>query len=137
MRYLKNLFKALFMIINSVRNVGNSLKDILNLISFLSSDKKKSSFTITLAELDTNCMYNDIKKYINKFGDGGIGIVKEVSFSKTKHGTMRFTKVKIYKGNNSRSDLLYLALSPLLEKERNNKIVPIDEYKHRKIAAAI
>lgn len=138
MKYLVNLFKAIFMIMNSTRVVGNSGKDIKRLIKFLSS-KKKKVFTLTLAEIDTNCSYKDIKKYIRKFGDGDIGIVKDVKLTNTEIGTMRYTTVTLYKGHNNRSDLLYLALEPLLrkEKEKNNKIVNIDKYKHDKIAVAI
>lgn len=138
MKYLVNLFKALFMIMNSTRVVGNSGKDIRKLIKFLSS-KKKKVLTLTLAEIDTNCTYKDIKRYIEKFGDGNIGIVKDIKLTNTEIGTMRYTTLTLYKGHNNRSDLLYLALEPLLrkEKEKNNKIINIDEYKHSKIAIAI
>lgn len=138
MKYLVNLFKALFMIMNSTRVVGNSGKDIRRLIKFLSS-KKKKVLTLTLAEVDTNCAYKDIKRYIKKFGDGNIGIVKDIKLTNTEIGTMRYTTLTLYKGHNNRSDLLYLALEPLLrkEKEKNNKIINIDEYKHGKIATAI
>lgn len=138
MKYLVNLFKALFMIMNSTRVVGNSGKDIRRLIKFLSS-KKKKVLTLTLAEVDTNCAYKDIKRYIKKFGDGNIGIVKDIKLTNTEIGTMRYTTLTLYKGHNNRSDLLYLALEPLLrkEKEKNNKIINIDEYKHGKIAIAI
>lgn len=138
MKYLVNLFKSLFMIMNSTRVVGNSGKDIRRLIKFLSS-KKKKVLTLTLAEVDTNCAYKDIKRYIKKFGDGNIGIVKDIKLTNTEIGTMRYTTLTLYKGHNNRSDLLYLALEPLLrkEKEKNNKIINIDEYKHGKIATAI
>lgn len=139
MKYLVNLFKALFMIINSTRVVGNSGKDIRRLIKFLSS-KKKKVFTLTLAEVDMdNSAYKDIKKYIRKFDDGNIGIVRDIKLINTKIGTMRYTTLTLYRGNNNRSDLLYLALEPLLrkEKESNNKIINIDKYKHDKIAIAI
>lgn len=138
MKYLVNLFKALFMIMNSTRVVGNSGKDIRRLIKFLSS-KKKKVLTLTLAEVDTNCTYKDIKRYIKKFGDGNIGIVKDIKLTNTEIGTMRYTTLTLYKGHNNRSDLLYLALEPLLrkEKEKNNKIINIDEYKRDKITIAI
>lgn len=140
MKYLVNLFKALFMIMNSTIVAGNSGKDIRRLIKFLSSKTKKEKvLTLTLAEVDTNYTYKDIKRYIKKFGDGNIGIVKDIKLTNTEIGTMRYTTLTLYKGHNNRSDLLYLALEPLLrkEKEKNNKIVNIDEYKHDKIAIAI
>ncbi len=142
MKYLVNLFKALFMIMNSTIVAGNSGKDIRRLIKFLSSKTKKEKvLTLTLAEIDTNsnCTYKDIKRYIEKFGDGNIGIVKDIKLTNTEIGTMRYTTLTLYKGRNNRSELLYLALEPLLrkEKEKNNKIVNIDEYKHDKIAIAI
>ena len=138
MKYLVNLFKALFMIMNSTRVVGNSGKDIRRLIKFLSS-KKKKVLTLTLAEVDTNCTYKDIKRYIKKFGDGNIGIVKDIKLTNTEIGKMRYTTLTLYKGHNNRSDLLYLALEPLLrkEKEKNDKIININEYKRDKIVIAI
>lgn len=136
MKYLVNLFKAFFMIINSVHVVGNSAKDIRRLIKFLSS-KKKKVLILTLAEMDTNCTYKDIKRYVRKFGDGNIGIVKDIKLTRTDAGTMRYTTVTLYKGYNNRSDLLYLALEPLLKNKSNDKIINIDEYKFGKIAVAI
>ena len=138
MKYLVNLFKALFMIMNSTRVVGNSGKDIRRLIKFLSS-KKKKVLTLTLAEVDTNCAYKDIKRYIKKFGDGNIGIVKDIKLTNTEIGKMRYTTLTLYKGRNNRSDLLYLALEPFLrkEKEKNDKIININEYKRDKIVIAI
>ena len=65
--------------------------------------------------------------------------MKDIKLTNTEIGKMRYTTLTLYKGRNNRSDLLYLALEPLLrkEKEKNDKIININEYKRDKIVIAI
>lgn len=132
MRYLLNILKSISMIINSI-SLGNSFKDIKNLIKFLSSDKK-DKLVLNLSEMDSNYLVNDIKSYINKYGHD-IGILKEIQFTRTKSGTFRYTKLTLYKQTN-REELLRIALEPYIER-RHDKIINIDDYKRRDIAVVV
>lgn len=129
MRYLINILRSLIMILES-ECIGNTRRDVLHLIKFLSS-KKQKSLTLVLAEYNTNILVKDLKRYINKYGDG-IGIIRNVELTPCNNGVMRYTKLILFK-KASRRDLLYMALEPYLEREYNDKIISLDKYKLNKV----
>lgn len=130
MLYLLNLIKTYFMRYHS-RKIGNDEGEIKKIIKFLSS-KKSNKLEIEVAEVDTNILYSDLKRYIDKFGHN-IGIVKETKLYHYEIGEMRYTKVTLFKGNRSRQELLSRAIQMQM-KHSNDKIVSMDEYKLRKVS---
>ena len=130
MLYLLNLIKTYFMRYHS-RKIGNDEGEIKKIIKFLSS-KKSNKLEIEVAEVDTNILYSDLKRYIDKFGHN-IGIVKETKLYHYEIGEMRYTKVTLFKGNKSRQELLSRAIQMQM-KHSNDKIVSMDEYKLRKVS---
>jgi len=129
MLYLLNLIKTYFMRYHS-RKIGNDEGEIKKIIKFLSS-KKSNKLEIEVAEVDTNILYSDLKRYIDKFGHN-IGIVKETKLYHYEIGDMRYTKVTLFKGNRSKQELIARAIEMQL-KQHNGKIVSMDEYKLRKV----
>lgn len=130
MLYLLNLIKTYFMRYHS-RKIGNDEGEIKKIIKFLSS-KKSNKLEIEVAEVDTNILYSDLKRYIDKFGHN-IGIIKETKLYHYEIGEMRYTKVTLFKGNRSRQELLSRAIQMQM-KHSNDKIVSMDEYKLRKVS---
>ena len=131
MLYLLNLIKTYFMRYHS-RKIGNDEAEIRKIIKFLSS-KKNNILEIEVAEVDSNILYSDLKKYIDKFGYN-IGIVKETKLYHYDIGVMRYTKVTLFKGNKSKQELISRAIEMQL-KHHSDKIVSMDEYKLRKVDA--
>ncbi len=131
MLYLLNLIKTYFMRYHS-RKIGNDEVEIRKIIKFLSS-KKSNRLEIEVAEVDSNILYSDLKKYIDKFGYN-IGIVKETKLYHYDIGVMRYTKVTLFKGNKSKQELISRAIEMQL-KHHSDKIVSMDEYKLRKVDA--
>ena len=131
MLYLLNLIKTYFMRYHS-RKIGNDEAEIRKIIKFLSS-KKNNRLEIEVAEVDSNILYSDLKKYIDKFGYN-IGIVKETKMYHYDIGVMRYTKVTLFKGNKSKQELISKAIEMQL-KHHSDKIVSMDEYKLRKVDA--
>ncbi len=130
MLYLLNLIKTYFMRYHS-RKIGNDEGEIKKIIKFLSS-KKSNKLEIEVAEVDTNILYSDLKRYIDKFGHN-IGIVKETKLYHYEIGDMRYTKVTLFKGNRSKQELIARAIEMQL-KQHSGKIVSMDEYKLRKVS---
>ena len=130
MLYLLNLIKTYFMRYHS-RKIGNDEGEIRKIIKFLSS-KKSNKLEIEVAEVDTNILYSDLKRYIDKFGHN-IGIVKETKLYRYEIGDMRYTKVTLFKGNRSKQELIARAIEMQL-KQHSGKIVSMDEYKLRKVS---
>ena len=130
MLYLLNLIKTYFMRYHS-RKIGNDEGEIKKIIKFLSS-KRNNTLEIEVAEVDTNILYSDLKRYIDKFGHN-IGIVKETKLYHYEIGDMRYTKVTLFKGNKSRQELISRAIEMQL-KHHSDKIVNMDEYKLRKVS---
>lgn len=131
MLYLLNLIKTYFMRYHS-RKIGNDEAEIRKIIKFLSS-KKINRLEIEVAEVDSNILYSDLKKYIDKFGYN-IGIVKETKLYHYDIGVMRYTKLTLFKGNKSKQELISRAIEMQL-KHNSDKIVSMDEYKLRKVNA--
>ena len=130
MLYLLNLIKTYFMRYHS-RKIGNDEGEIKKIIKFLSS-KKSNKLEIEVAEVDTNILYSDLKRYIDKFGHN-IGIVKETKLYHYEIGDMRYTKVTLFKGNRTKQELIARAIEMQL-KQHSGKIVSMDEYKLRKVS---
>ena len=99
MLYLLNLIKTYFMRYHS-RKIGNDEGEIRKIIKFLSSNKN-NKLEVEVAEVDSNILYSDLKRYIDKFGSN-IGIVKETKMYHYDLGSMRNTKLIIYKVNISK-----------------------------------
>ena len=132
MLYLLNLIKTYFMRYHS-KKIGNDESAIKKIIKFLSSDKE-SKLEVEVAEVDTNILYSDLKRYIDKFGHN-IGIVKETKlYHYDNLGSMRYTKVTLYKNNKSKQDLLRRAIEMQLRYGDTDKVISMDEYKLRNVS---
>lgn len=130
MLYLINLIKTYFMRYHS-RKIGNDEGEIRKIIRFLSSNKN-NKLEVEVAEVDSNVLYSDLKRYIDKFGSN-IGIVKETKMYHYDLGSMRYTKVILFKGNTSKQELISRAIEMQL-KNHSDKVVSMDEYKLRKVS---
>ena len=126
MLYLLNLIKTYFMRYHS-RKIGNDEGEIKKIIKFLSSNKNNK----LEVEVDSNILYSDLKRYIDKFGSN-IGIVKETKMYHYDLGSMRYIKVILFKGNISKQELISRAIEMQL-KHHSDKVVNMDEYKLRKV----
>jgi hypothetical protein len=113
------------------RKIGNDEGEIRKIIRFLSSNKN-NKLEVEVAEVDSNILYSDLKRYIDKFGNN-IGIVKETKMYHYDLGSMRYTKVILFKGNTSKQELISRAIEMQL-KNHSDKVVSMDEYKLRKVS---
>lgn len=131
MLYLLNLIKTYFMRYHS-KKIGNDMNEVKKVIKFLSS-KKQSKLKIELAEVDTNILYHDLRRYIDKFGHD-IGIIKETKLYRYENlGSMRYTTVTLYKNNKSKEDLIRKAIYSQLSLMDSDKVISMNEYKLRKV----